>query len=204
MYLYDTTISVLIRIIKGRLHLKLEQQDDFSNKVLQKRLTTTQNERVCKNRNPSNFETLHKRASKEIDASLWVGNGENTIRELIAAAGFYIPLVPCWHSKSLSFATRFSMPTTHEQPDFAHCKFLVFCSLQPTKSACSAAAEKCLSGVGQPLSSVSGRKRYNTLDFASKIVCKQGCSRPYWKPRAKGFHPSGHPHIFFSKMVPKL
>ncbi len=70
MYLYDTTISVLIRIIKGRLHLKLEQQDDFSNKVLQKRLTTTQNERVCKNRNPSNFETLHKRASKEIDASL--------------------------------------------------------------------------------------------------------------------------------------
>ena len=117
---------------------------------------------------------------------------------------FIYLLCPRWHSKSLSFATRFSMPTTHEQPDFAHCKFLVFCSLQPTKSACSAAAEKCLSGVGQPLSSVSGRKRYNTLDFASKIVCKQGCSRPYWKPRAKGFHPSGHPHIFFSKMVPKL
>lgn len=91
------------------------------------------------------------------------------------------------------------MPTTHEQPDFAHCKFLVFCSLQPTKSACSAAAEKCLSGVGQPLSSVSGRKRYNTLDFASKIVCKQGCSRPYWKPRAKGFHPSGHPPYIFLK-----
>ncbi|MBO5110162.1 MAG: hypothetical protein J6D21_05520, partial [Clostridia bacterium] len=21
-------------------------------------------------------------------------------------------------------------------------------------------------------------------------------SRPYWKPRAKGLHPSGHPHIF--------
>ena len=113
-----------------------------------------------------------------------------------AAAGFIYLLRPRWHRKSFRFATRFPMPTTHEQPDFAHAKSFVLCSFQPTKSACSAAAEKCLSGVGQPLSSVSGRKRYNTLDFASKIVCQQGCSRPYWKPRAKGLHPSGHPHIF--------
>ena len=48
------------------------------------------------------------------------------------------------------------MPTTHEQADFAHAKSFVLCSFQPTKSACSASAEKCLSGVGQPLSSVSG------------------------------------------------
>ena len=47
------------------------------------------------------------------------------------------------------------MPTTHEQPDFAHGKFLVFCSLQPTKSACSAAA-------------AWWRKRYNTLDFPAE------------------------------------
>lgn len=122
--------------------------------------------------------------------------------ETDAAAGFYIPLAPRWHRKSFRFATRFPMPTTHEQSDFAHCKFLVFCSLPPTKSACSAATEKCLSGVGQPLSSVSGRKRYNTLDFASKIVCQQGCSRPYWKPRAKGLHPSGHPIYFPQKRYP--
>lgn len=38
----------------------------------------------------------------------------------------------------------------------------------------------------QPLSSASGSKRYNTLDFPQKVVCQQGCSRPYWKPRAKG------------------
>ena len=24
----------------------------------------------------------------------------------------------------------------------------------------------------------------------------KGAARPYWKPRAKGLHPSGHPHIF--------
>ena len=35
------------------------------------------------------------------------------------------------------------------------------------------------------LSSVSGSKRYNTLDLASKVVCQQGAARPYWKPRAK-------------------
>ena len=32
-------------------------------------------------------------------------------------------------------------------------------------------------------------KGYNTLDFASKIVCQQGCSRPYWKPCVKGDSP---------------
>ena len=85
------------------------------------------------------------------------------------------------------------MPTTHEQPDFAHCKFLVFCSFQPTKSACSAATEKCLSSVGQPLSSVSGRKRYNTLDFASKIVCQNGRC-PLWIPLPKAtLFPFGYP-----------
>ena len=36
------------------------------------------------------------------------------------------------------------------------------------------------------LSRVSRKQRYNTLDFASKIVCQQGCSRPYWKPSVKG------------------
>ena len=91
--------------------------------------------------------------------------------ETDAAAGFIYLLRPRCHRKPFRFAARFPMPTTPEQSDFTHSKFLVFCSLQPTKSACSAAAEKCLSGVGQPLSSVSGRKRYNTLDFASKIVC---------------------------------
>ena len=92
-----------------------------------------------------------------------------------AAAGFIYLLRPRCHRKSFRTASRFPMPTTHEQADFAHAKSFVLCSFQPTKSACSASAEKCLSGVGQPLSSVSGRQRYNTLDFASKIVCQQGC-----------------------------
>lgn len=38
-------------------------------------------------------------------------------------------------------------------------------------------------------------QRYNTLDFASKIVCQQGAARPYWKPRVKGISPLRIPHI---------
>ena len=116
------------------------------------------------------------------------------------------------------------MPTTPEQSDFAHCKFLVFCRLQPTKSACSAAAEKCLSGVGQPLSSSHHatswrRKRYNTLDFAKDNRVPTGMLlAPIGNPEPRDAsrlparsvlqnalhfevstgdpHPSGHPYIF--------
>ena len=124
------------------------------------------------------------------------------LRELIAAAGYIYLLRPRWHRKSFRFASRFPMPTTPEQPDFAHGKFLVFCSLQPTKSACSAATEKCLSGVGQPLSSVSGRKRYNTLDFASKIVCQQGCFSPLLETQSQGATPLWTPAYFPRKWYP--
>ena len=57
-------------------------------------------------------------------------------RGCVAAAGFIYLLRPRWHCQH-----------TYEQADFAYCKFLVFCSFQSTKSACSAAAEKCLSGM---------------------------------------------------------
>ena len=96
-----------------------------------------------------------------------------------AAAGFIYLLRPRWRCQH-----------THEQPDFAHGKSFILCILQPTKSACSAATENGLSGVGQPLSSVSGRKRYNTLDFASKIVCQQGCCSPLLETQSqRGFAP---------------
>ena len=41
-----------------------------------------------------------------------------------------------------------------------------------------------------PLSGNSGRKRYNTLDFARQNRVPTGRFRPYWKPRIKGIcHP---------------
>ena len=122
--------------------------------------------------------------------------------ETDAAAGFIYLLRPRWHRKSFRTASRFPMPTTHEQPDFAHAKSFVLCSFQPTKSACSAAAEKCLSGVGQPLSSVSGRKRYNTLGLQAKSCAYRDASRPDWKPSAKELRPPGHPAYFPRKWYP--
>ena len=122
--------------------------------------------------------------------------------ETDAAAGFYIPLAPPLSQKIFPHASRFPMPTTHEQADFAHAKSFVLCSVQPTKSACSAAAEKCLSGVGQPLSSVSGRKRYNTLDFASKIVCQQGCFSPLLETQSQGIAFLWTPAYFPRKWYP--
>lgn len=132
---------------------------------------------------------------------------------------FIYLLRPRCHRKSFRTATRFPMPTTHEQSDFAHGKSFVLCSVQPTKSACSAAAEKCLPDVEQPLSSVSGRKGYNTLDFPKQnrvptgmLLAPIGNPEPRDASRlparsvlqnAKHFevstgdpHPSGHPHIF--------
>ena len=76
---------------------------------------------------------------------------------------------------------------------FCFSKILRLCHLGVTKSACPTDAEKCPPTAicphsrwrSQPLSRVSRKQRYNTLDFASKIVCQQGCSRPYWKPSGK-------------------
>ena len=71
-------------------------------------------------------------------------------------------------------------------------------------SAVHAAAEKCLSGVGQPLSSVSGRKRYNTLDFPKENRVPTGMLlAPIGNPEPRDFTPLDT-RIFSSKMVPKL
>ena len=50
--------------------------------------------------------------------------------------------------------------------------------LQPLETVCSARKH--------PLSSVSGRRRYNTLDFPTENRVPTGCFHPYWKPRSKG------------------
>ena len=122
--------------------------------------------------------------------------------ETDAAAGFIYLLRPRCHRKPFRFAARFPMPTTPEQPDFAHGKSFILCILQPTKSACSAATENGLSGVGQPLSSVSGRKRYNTLDFASKIVCQQGCFSPLLETQSRGVASLWTPTYYPRKWYP--
>ena len=89
------------------------------------------------------------------------------------------------------------------QSDFVSQEFCICVNTVVTKSACPTAAEKRLSASiclcrrcrSQPLSSVSGRKRYNTLDFASKIVCQQGCFSPLLETQSQGDVPLWTPHF---------
>lgn len=53
-----------------------------------------------------------------------------------------------------------------------------------------------------PLSSVSGRKRYNTLDFASKIVCQQGYFSPLLGAQSQGIVSLWTPAYFPRKWYP--
>ena len=60
--------------------------------------------------------------------------------------------------------------------------------LLPRKSACRHTLPCCR--VRRPLLSAStGSKGITHSTFLRKIVCQQGCSRPYWKPGVKGALP---------------
>ena len=91
---------------------------------------------------------------------------------------------------------------------FCFSKTLRLCHLGVTKSACPTDAEKCPPTAicpysrwrSQPLSSVSRKQRYNTLDFASKIVCQQGCYAPLLETqRQRGFSPLNSPYFLRSE-----
>lgn len=99
------------------------------------------------------------------------------------------------------------------QSDFVSQKFCICVNTVVTKSACPTAAEKRLSASiclcrrcrSQPLSSVSRKQRYNTLDFPSwlsanscKIVCQQGCGSPLLETQSQGDIPLWTPHVFFA------
>ena len=87
------------------------------------------------------------------------------------------------------------------QSDFVSQKFCICVNTVVTKSACPTAAEKRLSASiclcrrcrSQPLSSVSRKQRYNTLDFAEQNRVPTGLLlAPIGNPEPKGLPPSGH------------
>ena len=81
---------------------------------------------------------------------------------------------------------------------FCFSKILHLCHLGVTKSACPTVAEKCLSTAicpysrwrSQPLSRVSRKQRYNTLDFAKQNRVPTGMLRaPIGNPASKEIAP---------------
>ena len=98
------------------------------------------------------------------------------------------------------------------QSDFVSQEFCICVNTVVTKSACPTAAEKRLSASiclcrrcrSQPLSSVSRKQRYNTLDFAEQNRVPTGMLlAPIGNPEPRSCAPLDT-RIFSSKMVPKL
>ena len=91
------------------------------------------------------------------------------------------------------------------QADFVSQKSCICAATHVTKPACPTDAEKRLPTAicsysrwrSQPLSRVSRKQRYNTLDFAEQnrvprwtlspvdTLCQQGCSRPFWMTQSR-------------------
>ena len=92
------------------------------------------------------------------------------------------------------------------QSDFVSQKFCICVNTVVTKSACPTAAEKRLSASiclcrrcrSQPLSSVSRKQRYNTLDFPTENRVPTGCCSPLLETQSQGDIPLWTPHIFFA------
>ena len=80
---------------------------------------------------------------------------------------------------------RCAAPPTPEQPDFAESKPRILCPGGTQNPSVLLSPEMVCSVRQHPLSGTSGRKRYNTLDFASKIVCQQGAFTPIGNPEVK-------------------
>ena len=55
--------------------------------------------------------------------------------------------------------------------------------------------------IGVTFNSLIFKQCYTRLS-KGKSCANRDASRPYWKPRAKGFHPSGHPIYFPRKWYP--
>ncbi len=108
----------------------------------------------------------------------------------------YIPLAPPVMQHSFGRRPPLCRTTYTRTVGFCSWQILSFVPLPATNSACSAAAVKCLSGVGQPLSSVSGRKRYNTLDFAEQNRVPTGMLSPLLETQRRGDDPLWTPFFF--------
>jgi len=94
---------------------------------------------------------------------------------------------------------RSTAPPTPEQPDFASANPHISRPGGTGHPSVLLSPEMVCSVRQHPLSGTSGRKRYNTLDFARQNRVPTERFHPYWKPRIKGTcHPFEIPAVLKS------
>ncbi len=110
----------------------------------------------------------------------------------IAAAGrgLDIPFAPpVMQLRSEDFFPIFSASLHHLHPNrriLPDGQILFFSAVVRQNPPVLPPLEMLCSARKHPLSSGSGRKRYNTLDFAQQNRVPTGRFHPYWKPRIQG------------------
>ena len=103
---------------------------------------------------------------------------------------FAPPVMPLRHKNFHRNSLRSDAPPTPEQPDFASANPQISRPGGTRNPPVLLSPEMVCSVRQHPLSGTSGRKRYNTLDFARQNRVPTGRFRPYWKPGIKGIcHP---------------
>lgn len=127
----------------------------------------------------------------------------------VAAAGFYIPLAPPVGTENLFAQLQDILRQLHPNSRILlMANSLSFVTYSPQNPPVLLPLKTVCLAWDNPLSSISGRKRYNTLYFASKIVCQgqrcfpldtlcqQGCCSPLLETQSqRGFAPLDAPPV---------
>ena len=105
----------------------------------------------------------------------------------VAAAGFYIPLAPPVGTENLFAQLQDILRQLHPNSRILlMANSLSFVTYSPQNPPVLLPLKTVCLAWDNPLSSISGRKRYNTLYFASKVVCQMGALPPLETPTRKG------------------
>ena len=100
----------------------------------------------------------------------------------VAAAGYYIPRAPPVGTENLFAQLQDILRQLHPNSRILlMANSLSFVTYSPQNPPVLLPLKTVCLAWDNPLSSISGRKRYNTLYFASKIVCQVEL-RPLWIP----------------------
>ena len=123
----------------------------------------------------------------------------------VAAAGFYIPLAPPVGTENLFAQLQDILRQLHPNSRILlMANSLSFVTYSPQNPPVLLPLKTVCLAWDNPLSSISGRKRYNTLDFAEQNRVPTGCFSPLLETQSQGDCIPLDTCNFLHTAVPKL